>query len=190
MGIWLKIKDFFFKLKWTSRLKVIIFSLFGLSVLILLIEGGYFLYTNIREKRETYPEGIKPSSIFGEDLAIDPYFKIGDREVIDSGIGPREISFLMGVREFPDGHIGINGYFIRKTGNTLALNVKEKEIAIKYNTETIWSKITSGFLALPLEERELEEISAEDVFLDDQVDAVCVKSGRDLMAEYILILKK
>ncbi len=163
------------KLMQASRLKLFIFSFLGLVVLALISEGFYFLYTKnmVRE----LPDGSKPSTILGRELAITP---LGTYEECEA----KELCNLnasIGVREIPGGQIVVGGYYKDKTANSLIMEVKGKEISINYNTETVWNKFETKYFerkGFPLEE--LKE--------GDRLDVICFEIDGELRAIGVLAI--
>lgn len=185
MEIQTKIQSLFLKIKNASRLKLFVFSLFGVVILLLIIEGGYYFYLKVKSE-ELYPDGTKPSAILGSELAIPPYKSFQNPP--KNGGDSEKLELIIGVRELPSGVIGIGGYFVGFTADSITLKVKEKEVTIETDSKVVWRKIDNSWRNTPKEERAPEVISPDALKEGDQVDIVCQKSEGGLKAIGILVV--
>jgi len=178
MEIRIKISNLLSKLKQTSRVKLIGFTFLGLIILTLVVEGGYFLYSRTK-KQEVSPWG-KPSSFFGKELAVD----LGR----DQQKGEEE-GVLAGVRELPNGQIGISGHFVSATTDSLTIEVKGKEVTVPIDSKTSWRKFYMGRKETPVEEREFEPALPEEFVPGDWIDVICLQSEEGLKTLGILMVR-
>jgi len=181
MEIRIKISNLLSKLKQTSRVKLIGFTILGLVVLTLVVEGGYFLYSRTK-KQEVNPWG-KPSSFFGKELAADPIDPNRDQQKSE------EVKLWVGVRELPNGQIGISGHFVSATTDSLTIEVKGKEVTVPIDSKTSWRKFYRMQGKATTEKREFEPAFPEEFSQGDWVDVICLQSEEGLKTLGILMVR-
>jgi hypothetical protein len=185
MNIREKLKIFRLKFVQTSRLRFLFFSFLGLIILVIIFEGFYYFYLKKLDSKEItneLPDSSKPSTILGEDLAITPAENYQECEEgklchLDASIG---------VRELPGGTIGIGGYFVGLTTNSLTVKIKEKEVEVAFDAKTVWHKIDTRLL----NEQGLknEYLSFDDLKVGDRLDVICQQTEKGLKAVGVLAI--
>lgn len=163
-------------------LRTFLFVLFGLIILVLVVEGIYFFQLKRQElTRQESRFGWKPSKILGEELAVDPNKNYVESEK-EKTIYDLEAS--VGVRENVDGKIGVAGYFVERGNDYLTVQVKNENITIKLTPQTGVIETKKEF---PTNEGPvIEEAIFEDIERGDWVDVLCKKVGDSLEALSVL----
>lgn len=177
MNIRNKLNGFVFRLKQTSRLKLIGFTFLGLIILTLVVEGGYFLSKTILKKR-----GWESSSILGEELALDT-----SRNYVKSEGKKRfyDLESSVGTRELPGGKITVGGYVVEVFPGKLIIEVRGKEITMLISGKTDLARVRNEWeeKTYPLLE-DLDESFSIDTELKkgDRVDILFQLSEKGIEA--------